>query len=193
MEFLRKKFRNAIRDRERSHFARLSRSSIIVIARAVRLSPPHRGAYERILDALRVLSGYPRRDSRGNGVGKTGWSPRGSTAKNACERGGKVVEDGRGGGGGGWKRRNKTTPRASARYIYLYSRADIDERRARTYIYTYVYRTCACVSTCALAFLPRLLFNAFMPTAEELSGISRRKSGTLCLRRLTFLLCHPVS
>lgn len=31
-----------------------------------------------------VLSGYPRRDSGGNGVGKTGWSPRGSAAKNAC-------------------------------------------------------------------------------------------------------------
>lgn len=65
--------------------------------------------------------------------------------------------------------------------VHLYSRTNIRSDHAHTY-------TCVHEYVCTCAFLPRLFFNAFMPTAKELSGISRRKSGTLCLRRLTFSL-----
>jgi len=119
-------------------------------------------------------------------VGRRGGLPRRTHASR-----GRKVEEGEeiGEGGGGSKRRGEIRRLSArrARYTYITAPTPDRARRARTYIIHVL-----CVSTYALAFLPRLLFNAFMPTAEELSGISRRKSGTLCLRQLTFLLYHPI-
>lgn len=65
-----------------------------------------------------VLSGYPRRDSGGNGVGKTGWSPRGSTAKNACNqqpKEGEEEEEGEVGGRSKGRRRRRRNGRRRRR------------------------------------------------------------------------------
>lgn len=86
------------------------------------------------LDAPRVLSGYPQRDSRGTvlerQVGRRGGLPRRTHA----------TEEG---GGKEWKKRNKTTPREHGTvYTYIATPSHVERRDVCTYM---------CVRACVRA------------------------------------------
>lgn len=127
---------------------------------------PRRGS--RVIKEFRrgrVLSGYPRRDSGGNGVGKTGWSPRGSTARNACtdERKNK-----KGGGGGGRRRRRRRRIRQGGRLLeptYLYEHHSHTPTRSNPCLHV-----CTPRSMYALAFLPRRFLMLLCPPRTSYRG-----------------------
>lgn len=146
---------------------------------------PRRGS--RVIKEFRrgrVLSGYPRRDSGGNGVGKTGWSPRGSTARNACTDERKNKKGGGGGGrrrrrrsggrrrrtngGGGRRRRRRRRIRQGGRLlepIYLYEHHSHTPTRSNPCLHV-----CTPRSMYALAFLPRRFLMLLCPPRTSYRG-----------------------